>query len=166
MNTMEITKLVGAVCGSLLIFLLIQMASHSIFDTHSDVVAFVIDTGEDAEAPAEAPAEIDIAALMAAADAAAGEAGFRRCAACHKVDGSNGVGPHLDGVAGRDKASVEGFTYSGPLAGAEGVWDDEALFHFIQNPRAYVPGTAMAFAGIARDSDVADLIAYLHSISN
>src|SRR5690606_38186048 len=131
MNTMEITKIVGAACGSLLIFLLIKFGAEMVFDTHSEMIAYAIET-EDADAPAEeAPAEeIDIAALVAAGDPGAGEGIFRRCAACHRVDGTDTVGPHLDGVFGRDKASVDGFNYSATLTGLEGVWDAESLYHF------------------------------------
>lgn len=166
MNTMEITKIVGAACGSLLIFLLIQFAGEFIFDTHSEQVAYVIDTGE-ADAPAAEPAEaVDVEALLAAADASAGEGIFRRCASCHRVDGSDGVGPHLDGVVGRDKAASPGYGYSAALSGLTGNWTVEDLFHFITNPRAFAPGTTMNFAGISRASDLADLIAYLQSTGN
>jgi mono/diheme cytochrome c family protein len=95
MNTMEITKLVGAVCGSLLIFLLIQTAAHAIYNTESEAVAFAVEVAEPTggdEAPAE---EVDVAALVSAADPAAGETVFKKCAACHKLDGANGVGRGL-----------------------------------------------------------------------
>lgn len=166
MNTMEITKIVGAACGSLLVFLLIQFAGEQIFDTHSEMVAFVIDTGE-GDAPADEPAEeVDVEALLAAADAGAGEGVFRRCASCHRVDGTDGVGPHLDGVVGREKASVAGFGYSAALSGLGGSWTTDDLFHFVTNPRGFAPGTTMNFAGISRPSDLADLIAYLQSTGN
>ncbi len=166
MNTMEITKIVGAACGSLLIFLLIRFAGEFIYDTHSEQVAFIIETGE-SDAPAEAPAEaVDVEALMASADAGAGAGIFRRCASCHRVDGTDGVGPHLDGVVGRDKASAAGYGYSAALSGLEGSWTVDDLFHFVNNPRAFAPGTTMNFAGISRPSDLADLIAYLQSAGN
>ena len=79
MNTMEITKIVGAVCGSLLVFLLIQTAAHAIFDTSSDVVAFSVEVpeggaGGEGGAPAE---DVDVAALVAAADAGRGRDGLQ-----------------------------------------------------------------------------------------
>jgi cytochrome c len=168
MNTMEITKYVGAFCGSLLAFLLISTLAHGIFNTQSDEVAFSIEVPEgEGEAPEEAPAEaVDAVALVAAADAAAGESIFRRCAACHRVDGSDGVGPHLDGVVGRDIAAVEGFGYSGALEGLEGAWDENALYAFIESPDSFAPGTAMAFAGLSDSEDLANLIAYLASTGN
>jgi cytochrome c len=166
MNTMEITKFVAGFCGSLLVFLLIQMAAHGIYATHSEEVAYSVaveDTG--AGEGEEAEEEVDVVALLGGADAAAGESVFRRCASCHKLDGSNGVGPHLDGVFERDIASVEGFAYSDALAGLEGNWDPDDLYHFVENPKEYVPGTKMSFAGLSDPEDLVDLIAYLQSVS-
>ncbi len=166
MDTMEITKIVGAVCGSLLIFLLIRFGAEMIYDTHSEVTAFIIETDE-GQAPAEEPDEvIDVAALLANADASAGQGIFRRCASCHRVDGSDAAGPHLDGVVGRDKASVAGFSYSPGISSLPGTWTVDDLFHFLEKPAAFAPGTTMNFAGISRQSDLADLIAYLQSVSN
>jgi cytochrome c len=166
MNTMEITKFVGAVCGSLLVFLLIATASASIFDTHEEFAAFIIETDEPAAEEAPAEEAVDVAALVAAADVSAGETQFRKCAACHKLDGTNAVGPHLDGVVGRDKSAVPDFNYSGALAEVGGAWTPENLYAFLENPKGYAPGTSMAFAGLAKSEDRADVIAYLETFSN
>jgi cytochrome c len=163
MNTMEITKIVGAFCGSLLVFLLIGTFAGAIFDTSSEAVAFSIpveDTGGEA-----AEEQVDVAALVAAADPAKGETVFKKCAACHKIDGVDGVGPHLNGVVSRPVGSIEGFKYSGPMAGHGGAWDEAALYQFLQSPKAYVPGTAMAFAGLPKSEDRANLIAYLATLN-
>lgn len=167
MNTMEITKFVGAICGSLLVFLLIATASASIFDTRQEFAAFIIETDEP-EAEDDAPAEeaVDVATLVAAADAAEGEGVFRKCAACHKLDGSNAVGPHLDGVVGRDKSAVPDFDYSGALAEVGGAWTVENLYAFLEDPKGYAPGTSMAFAGLAKSEERADVIAYLETYGN
>ena len=164
MNTMEITKFVGAICGSLLVFLLINTAAHAIFDTSSDVVAFSVEAPEGAAGGGEggAPAdEVDVGALVAAADPAAGETIFKKCAACHKLDGTNAVGPHLDAVVGRPVGSVEGFSYSDPMKAHGGDWTPENLFHFLENPKKFVPGTKMTFAGLPKPEDRADVIAFL-----
>lgn len=164
MNTMEITKFVGAFCGALLVFLLIGTISAAIFDTHSDQVAFSIEApaGEgEGEAPEEA---VDAVALVASADAAKGETVFKKCAACHKLDGSNAVGPHLDGVVSRPVAAVEGFKYSSAMAGHGGAWDENTLYAFLQSPKTAVPGTAMAFAGLPKSEDRANVIAYLKGL--
>ena len=166
MNTMEITKFVGAICGSLLIFLLIQLASHAIFDTHSDVVAFAVEApegggGTDAEAPAE---DVDVGALVAAADVAKGETIFKKCAACHKIDGGNAVGPHLNGVVGRPVASIGDFSYSDGMKAHGGDWTPAEIFHFLAAPKKDIPGTKMSFAGLPKPEDRADVIAYLETL--
>lgn len=163
MNTMEITKFVGAICGSLLVFLLINTAAHAIFDTSSDVVAFAVDAPEGSSGGGEAaPAEdVDVEALVAAADPAAGETIFKKCAACHKLDGANAVGPHLNGVVGRPVGSVADFGYSDPMKSHGGDWTPENLFHFLENPKKFVPGTKMSFAGLPKPEDRANVIAYL-----
>jgi cytochrome c len=162
MNTMEITKFVGAFCGALLVFLLLNFFSGALFDTHSDTMAYTIAVEEEGgaeEAPAE---EVDVAALVAAADPGAGEGVFRKCAACHKLDGTDGVGPHLNGVVGREAGAVEGFAYSDGMVG-HGPWTPEALFAFLEDPKGVVPGTKMSFAGLNKEEDRADVIAYLQS---
>lgn len=165
MNTMEITKLVGAICGSLLVFLLLNFFAGAIFDTHSEEVAYLIDVPEAAaEGGGEAAPTEDVVALVAAADAAKGEAVFKKCAACHKIDGSNAVGPHLENVVNRPIGTVEGFAYSDPMAGHGGDWTPENLYHFLTKPSAFVPGTKMSFAGLPKADDRANVIAYLETL--
>ncbi len=162
MNTMEITKFVGAICGSLLIFLLLQTAAHAIYNTASETVAFEVegvDTG--GSGGEDAQEDVDVAALVAAADAAKGETVFRKCAACHKLDGAEGVGPHLNGVVGRPVASIDGFSYSDAMAAHGGDWTPEEIFAFLANPKREVPGTKMSFAGLPKPEDRANVIAYL-----
>jgi cytochrome c len=102
---------------------------------------------------------------LAEGDAAKGEKVFAKCKACHEVEkGVNKVGPTLKGVVGRKAASVEGYKYSeGMLAkAAEGVvWDEPTLTAYLPDPKAFVPKTKMAFAGLKKPEDVADVIAYL-----
>lgn len=160
MNTMEITKIVGAICGSLLIFLLIKTAAHAIYSTESEEVGYSVAVTEGGGGEAEAE-EVDVAALMETADPASGEGVFKKCAACHKLDGTNAVGPHLDGVVGRPVGSVGDFSYSDPMAAHGGEWTDEELFHFLANPKKAVPGTKMSFAGLPKPQDRVDVIAYL-----
>jgi cytochrome c len=101
--------------------------------------------------------------LLASADAAAGEGVAKKCQACHSFEqgGPNKVGPDLWGVVGRPVASHGGFSYSSALAGLGGNWDYDRLNQFIADPKAVAPGTKMTFAGIKKDTDRANLLAYL-----
>lgn len=111
------------------------------------------------------------AEVMAGADPALieeGEKVFRKCKACHKIGegAKNGTGPLLNGIVGRTAASVEGFRYSKPMiAAAEGglAWTDETLAEFLANPKGYMKGTKMSFAGLKKTEEIAAVIAYLAS---
>jgi cytochrome c len=102
-----------------------------------------------------------------AADVNAGEAAFRRlCAACHIVtaEGRRGVGPTVFGVVGRKAGAVEGFRYSSAKRDANLVWTPETLDPYLTNPREFMPGTTMAFAGIRNAEERANVIAYLQTL--
>ena len=104
-------------------------------------------------------------AAHAEADAAKGEKLFKKCLACHvATEPVNKVGPHLHGLIGRKAASVEGYRYSAAMLkkGEEGlIWDEATLSAYLPKPMAFVPGTKMAFAGLKKPEEIADLIAYL-----
>lgn len=105
------------------------------------------------------------APAIAAGDAAKGEKVFRKCKACHAVDGKNKVGPHLDGVFGRAAAAVEGFSYSQAMKDSGVTWDEESLSKYLENPKDFIKGTKMIFAGLKKEEDRADVIAYLQSVT-
>lgn len=174
-DTMTITKAAGALIGSLLFLLLmtwaasgiyyISVGSHGEGEEHAQAYTIPV---EDAAGGEEAAAEEgpDFATVLASADAAAGEKVFGKCKACHKLDGADGTGPHLNGVVGRAVASISGFSYSDAMvahAGEAPDWTPEALEHFLLNPKAAVKGTKMAFAGLPKVQDRANLIAYLET---
>lgn len=99
-------------------------------------------------------------------DAAAGAEVFKKCVACHTVEagGKSGIGPNMHGLFGRTAGTVEGFNYSDAMkaAGAGGrVWNDETLAEYIRNPKVAIPKNKMAFVGVKKDADLANLIAYL-----
>jgi cytochrome c len=111
----------------------------------------------------------DIAALLAAADPAAGESAARACQACHTFDqgGAHRVGPNLWGIVGLPIAHHDDYAYSDALqAMSDDSWTFEALDDFIRNPRGFAPGTKMAYGGMQRDAQRADLLVYLRSLSD
>lgn len=173
-DTMTITKAMGAICGSLLVFLLGNWAADTIYSMgggHGEgehAQAYVIDTGAagGGEEAAAETTEVAFADVLATADAAAGEKVFAKCKACHKVDGTDGTGPHLNGVVNRAKASVGGFGYSDALmAMAADSWTPENLDKFLTNPKGYAPGTKMSFAGLPKVEDRANLVAWLSTLN-
>lgn len=99
--------------------------------------------------------------IATAQDVASGKAGFAQCTACHSIDGSNGVGPSLLGVAGRKAGSFPGFRFSRAMKGASTVWDAKTLEAYIADPQKAVPGNLMPFSGVADAKQRADLVAYL-----
>ena len=95
-------------------------------------------------------------------DADRGEKVFNKCKACHVVDQEKKrIGPHLVGLFGRTSGSIDGFKYSKAMQGAEIVWSDDTLNGYLENPKKYVTGTRMAFAGLKKEQDRLDVIAYL-----
>ncbi|EPX85564.1 membrane c-type cytochrome cy [Salipiger mucosus DSM 16094] len=163
---MTMTKVVGGVCGAFLIYLLGGWVAETLYHVgggHGEEVAAYVIEVEEGGGGEEEP-EQDFETLMASADAGAGERVFGKCRACHKIDGTNATGPHLDGVVGRDVAAVDGFSYSGALSEAADTWSQENLFHFLENPSGFASGTSMSFAGLRDAEDRVNLIAYLDSL--
>ena len=165
-DTMTITKALASVCGAMLVLLLGGWAAEGLYniDRHGDdhVPGYAILIEEEGEAEVvEEVVEVAFADVYAAADAGAGERLWRQCSACHALNGNDGVGPHLNGVVNRAKAASAGFNYSDALAGMGGEWTPENLSGFLENPRGYAPGTAMAYNGMRDVEDRANLIAYL-----
>jgi cytochrome c len=173
-DTMTMTKVVGALCGSLLVFLLGSTVADALYSMHPEThgeeavaQAYSIDTGAVAEEAAPAEEGPPFAELFAAADVGAGEKVFGKCASCHKVDGADAIGPHLNGVVDRPKASIEGFGYSEALIAMAGdAWTPENMNEFLISPKTYAPGTKMAaFAGLPKAQDRANVIAWLATLN-
>ena len=170
MDTMTITKTVGAFCGTLLVFLLGNYVASNIYQVGSGEVAhdgehapgYLIEVASaETEEPVSDEPEVPFAEVYAAADAAAGEGLWRQCASCHNLDGSNATGPYLNGIVDRPKHAVDGYAYSEALLGQDGAWTVENISAFILAPKEYAPGTKMAYRGMTDAQDRANLIAYL-----
>lgn len=174
-DTMTMTKAVGGVCGALLVFLFANWAAQSLYglgehhgEGEEQQAYSIAVEGGDAEAEGgDAAAEggdVAYADVAAAADAAAGEKVFGKCKACHKIDGTNSTGPHLNGVVNRAPASVADFSYSDAMKGVTEPWTPEHLYAFLKSPKTVVPGTKMGFAGLSKPEDRANVIAYLATL--
>ena len=167
MDELELSKIGGVACAALLAFVGLHEISHAVVSVDTpETPAYVIVVAEE-EGDAEEEV-ISIAAIMASADAVAGTKIFKKCSGCHTVaeGGKVGQGPNLWGVLGREIASDGGFGYSPALAEKKGsVWDWEAMNGFLTKPSAYAKGTKMNFAGLKKDTDRANLMAWLNEQS-
>ena len=106
-------------------------------------------------------------AALAEGDAAKGKKVFNKCKTCHTFDpGKKKIGPHLKGIIGRKSASVEGYKYSKAMKAADVTWDEETLDEFLKKPKAFIKGTKMTFAGLKKESQRQDVIAYLKEAGN
>ena len=173
MDSFELNKIIGAILGTLLFVMGIGFLAEAIYEpAHGtgpgyDLPAPAEDaTGDTTTAPPAAVA--DIGTLLASADPKAGESSAKKCGACHDFTsgGPNKVGPNLYDVVERQIASHPGFAYSDALkAHGSDKWTYENLNQWLISPKAWAPGTKMAFAGVKDDKERANIIAFLSTLS-
>jgi len=162
----------GCVLASALFAMVVGKVSNAVVHPHMpDKPHIAVADAAPAAASAAAPAA-DLAPIgpkLKDANVDKGKALFQQqCFTCHTVDkgGANKVGPNLWSLVGRKKASHDGFSYSSALQGKGGDWSYEDINHMIFKPQGYVRGTKMAFAGLVKEQDRADVIAYLRTMSD
>jgi len=172
MNSFELNKILGALLATCLVLLALNITAGAIFAPVKPAkpgYAIAVPEKQDGKPGVPAEPEKPIAELLASASVERGQVAAKKCDACHTFNkgGPNKVGPNLWGVVGAKHAHVGNFDYSAGMKGKSGeTWTFEALNAFLKNPKAAVPGTKMAFAGIVRDSERADLINYLRTLSD
>ena len=171
-DTMTMTKVTGAVCGTFLVYLLGGWAAETIYhgggghgDHHAQ--AYVIEVPETAGADDPVEEEVDFSVMMASATVDEGEGLWRSCRSCHALEpGVNGVGPSLYGVVGRAVGSADGYGYSGALVAVAETWTSDNLNACLENPSSFAPGTAMGYNGMRSAEDRANLITFLDSLDD
>lgn len=178
LDSYELNKIIGAILFSILIILGLGILSDMVFHVETPekqgYMIAVEEAGEEAEdgeaadaGGADEPAEVSLGTLLASGEVEDGMKQAKKCAACHSFDegGPNKVGPNLHDIVGREVASVAGFGYSSAMQALGGTWSYEQLATFLAKPKDLVPGTTMGFAGLKKPNQIADLIAYLRSVS-
>jgi cytochrome c len=176
MDSFEVNKLIGGLLGTVFVVFSIGLISDGLFASpNPEKPGYAIEATEPEEggaAGAPAAEAKPIAELLAHADPKAGEAIFKKCQACHSGEkgGPNKVGPDLWDIVDRPVAEHEGFSYSAGMKefskGGTEHWTYDNLNHFLTSPKNFVKGTAMGFAGLKKDEDRANVIAYLRTLSD
>ena len=171
MDSFELNKILGAVLGTCLFLLALNIGAGAVFAPQKPAKAgyeVAVTEHKPGEPAAAAAPDEPIGKLLASASVEKGETAAKKCSACHTFGKGepNRVGPNLYGVVGRPKGTEGGFDYSAALKAKGGNWTVEDLNAFLTNPKGFVPGTKMTFAGVPRGSERADVIAYLNSKSD
>ncbi|QND58434.1 c-type cytochrome [Mesorhizobium huakuii] len=175
MDSNEVNKLLAGLLGTVFVVFSVGLVSDALFASPApEKPGFAIEVTEPAEGGPAAPAAEakPIADLLQTANVEAGAAVFKKCQACHSGEkgGPNKVGPDLWDLVDRPVAEHEGFAYSAGMKefskGGSEKWTYDNINHFITSPKKFVKGTAMGFAGLPKDEDRANVIAYLRTLSD
>src|SRR5262245_8683306 len=172
MNSFELNKILGAILGTCLVLLALNIGAGAIFapekPSKPGYNIAVKEQSEGEKAGASKEPEQPIETLLAKASIEKGQNAAKQCQACHTFEkgGPNRVGPNLWNIVNRPRASESGFNYSAAMKSKGGNWSFEELNKFLTNPRGYIPGTAMTFAGLTREDQRADVIDYLHTLAD
>jgi cytochrome c len=175
MDSTEVNKLLAGFLGTCFIVFSVGIVSDALFASPApEKPGFAIEATEPTEGGPAAPvvAAKPIADLLATANVTQGAAIFKKCQACHSGEkgGPNKVGPDLWDLVDRPVGEHEGFAYSAGMKefskGGTEKWTYDNINHFITSPKKFVKGTAMGFAGLPKDEDRADVIAYLRTLSD
>jgi cytochrome c len=173
MDSFELNKILGAVLATCIVVLVTSFTASALFASKPPEKPGFAIAAKEAEggkesAAAAAPSE-PIEKLLQTASVEKGQAAAKVCQTCHTFEknGPNRVGPNLYGIVGDHKGEGRnGFNFSAGMKAKGGTWTYEDLNKFLANPKAFVPGTAMGFAGIQKDSQRADVIDYLHTLAD
>jgi cytochrome c len=173
MDSFEINKILGAVLATCIVLLVTSFTASAMFTPKPlEKPGFAIAAKEEGHggkaAEAAAPSE-PIEKLLQTASVEKGQAAAKVCTTCHTFEknGPNRVGPNLYGIVGDHRGEGRnGFNFSAAIKAKGGTWSYDDLNKFLTNPKGFIPGTAMGFAGIQKDSQRADVIAYLRTLSD
>ncbi len=167
-------KVAGAVLSAGLLAMVAGFAAHMIYNPQLPATAAypiggdAVATASSAAKPVAAPALAPIGPMLAAADIEAGRKVARKCVSCHTFNkgGANKIGPNLWDIVEAEQSTGADFKYSKTFKALDGRWTYDDINRFLHKPRTYAKGTKMSFAGLRKDSDRANIIVYLRSLSD
>ncbi len=165
-------KIAGAILGTLLVLFGVAEVSHILYHSHApDEPAYFVDVGDAGGAEEEDAVEAgppDFGALLRNASVDAGARVANKCVACHVFEkgGGNRTGPALYGIMGNEAGEVAGFSYSNAMAAYDQAWLYQNMYDYLENPRGYLSGTAMNFAGLRKQEERINLIAYMRTLDD
>jgi cytochrome c len=165
---MELNKIAASILLSGLIIMIVSNVVDTLYNPGEYKIEHQTIVANESQQKIE-QVVLDIGTLMQNANFDKGKSSAKKCIACHSFEkgGANKVGPNLWNVVGNKKAHLgNSFNYSKAMLEKGGNWGYEELFTYLKNPKAYIKGTRMAFAGISKPQEVADLISYLRSMSD
>lgn len=186
MDGMKLNTILGTLLATVLVALALANLSDVVFpksslgkhhgDDHHETLnesiakkySYYVTVVESGASGSETEEVFDLGLALASADIVKGERSFiSKCVTCHTIErgGANGTGPNLHNVVGAKFRHIDGFNYSRALMGKDDSWTYENLNDWLKNPSAYLRGTSMSFAGLRRDDERANMIAYLASMS-
>lgn len=171
MDSFEFNKISAAVLIGILLFMFVNISSESLYHAEAPAkTAYVVELPEADAATTggeAAPAGPSLAVLLAGGDVTKGERAFKKCQTCHTLEagGAHKTGPNLYNVVGGTVGTKDGFNYSDALAGYGSAWTYELLDAYLERPSRAIPGNKMSFAGLRRDTERADVIAYMRTFT-
>jgi|TARA_Y100000741_G_C18191943_1_gene533918 cytochrome c len=173
MDSLEINKIVACILVVALVVIGLSNLTEILYEVEKPEVAHYIIEGVDDEpatidtAVSEEVEEIPIQILLASASVDKGAKVFKKCSNCHVPNegGANKIGPALWNIVNKDIGGAD-FAYSNAMASYGGKWSYDELNGFLKNPKKYIEGTKMSFAGLKKETDRANVILYLRSLSN
>jgi cytochrome c len=173
MDSFEFNKITASILVALLVAMIGSLLSDHLVHPHKiEKPAFVVEGVVAASKPGDKPSEEDtlkpITPLLASANAERGKEIAKKCTQCHTFEkgGPNRTGPNLWGIIGNKVAHAADFAYSAAFKEKGGTWDNEKLNVLLHKPRSFVQSTKMSFVGLKDAQERADVIAYLHTLSD
>lgn len=172
MSGFELNKIAAAILLAGVIAMMAGFISKIIYKTEDNlkVRGYSVATTEDEPIAVAGTQDVgfNIQELMKKANAETGKALAKKCISCHSFvkEEGNKIGPNLHSIYGETKAKAPNYKYSSAMAAQTGIWDEVSLFPFLHKPMKDIPGTKMSFAGFAKGEDIADVIAYLKTLTN